>query len=100
MPSKNELQLSNILTAMGKSVDEAVEQMHRENIACDLEEFECTLELDATPNLSAHKTSKQGSNTQLTFFESTKKSFSRPTSTSTSTKNTFTIRAVFSPMKK
>ena len=96
MPSKNELQLSDILTSMGKSVDQAVAQMIDANITCNLEEFECTLELDATPNLSRFKNIKQRSNTQLTFFESEHNSFAKPTSS----KKTFTIRAVFSPMQK
>lgn len=53
MPRRQQLNLSNVISSMAQSVDEAVLQMKDEKISCSLEEFECSLELEAEADTQA-----------------------------------------------
>ncbi len=75
---------------MGQSVDEAVATMKDSNISAKLEEFECSLELDAQANLTSLHTDQKVSG--LTFSE-----LKTIKSTTDKNKNKIIIRAIFSP---
>ncbi len=92
--------LSNLVISMGKSVEDAVFEMKQANVACELEELECTVTIET--KLDVERVGIKGDSGQplqikgLRFLEIGRSATPRDL-TVPSEIGTLTIRALFSP---
>ena len=91
--------LSMLIQSIGRSIDEAVSDMNSANFSCELEEFECTLDLNMevdTKYIGFDKKTKKIKGLKLAEIEK-KININQAKKVSQSETKTLTIRAVFSP---
>jgi len=93
--------LSNLITSMGKSFSDAVIEMKKSKIACDLEEFECTVTLQTevdTAKIGIEENTKTVKG--LRFYETRKIMLPKKEyikQEGETPKGTLVLRAIFSP---
>jgi hypothetical protein len=94
--------LSDLILSMAKSVDDAVADMKRAGISCELEEFECTVTLETELDTEIIGVDEEERRVRgLRFLEVRKAMFPKNQSKSLNEphpeKGALTFRAVFSP---
>lgn len=97
------LDLSNIILSMGRSVDEAVAEIRRRDLACELEEFECTVTFETEMDSDATGIDEKTNQIKgLRFFEIRERLAEgrpkrEPETEPESARGSLTCRAIFAP---